>query len=224
MSLGIGDFSFYHFPAASFMFTDLNLCFILHPMIYQIKRHTDHKRLNFPIIGATTGKQWLIMKGEEVLANFLFSPIRSACQTETELYVIEPLHYDDHKENMSEDEHTINVFRDGRPYNIGNMSTRFPTFRKATFNVKVNDKSILLKGQFNAFSSPSLDTSIHSRDIEPSITASTKFTGPEGEFDSEGEVHCADEFWAEHIYALIFFLEMDMINTIVDTKKKNFLQ
>jgi hypothetical protein len=125
---------------------------------------------------------------------------------------------------MSHDEHTINVFREGKPYRMGYLRTQFPTFRKATFNLKVNDKQLLLKGKSKAFSSPSLDTAIDSRDIKPTITASTKFTGPDGEFDSEGEVYCEDAFWAEHIYALIFFLEMDMVNTIVDTKKKNFLQ
>jgi len=186
---------------------------------YQIKRYTQHAHLNFPIVGKTTGKHWVIAQGDQKVGDLLFSPHRSVYKSTEELYVIEPLHYNDHQSSLSEDEHNLTVFREGKPYGMGNLSTQFPTFRKAKFILKLQDKKLLLRGENKAFASPSLDTTIDSRKVEPQITASSKFLGTTGEFDCSGEINCGNEQWAEFIFCYVFFIEMDMIKTIIRSNK-----
>jgi len=188
-------------------------------VIYQIKRLTAHKQIAFPVVGTTTGKLWHIFSEQEKIGDLLFSPNRSVYKTANEQHIIEPVHYNNHQSAWSEDEHSINVFRQGAPYTVGYMSTRFPTFRKPAFRLNVGEERITFKGESNVFSSPSLDSYIDSRDVSPQITASTKFLGPEGEFDCAGEINCASEQWSPYIFCLVFFLEMDMIKTIVRANK-----
>lgn len=188
-------------------------------MHYQIKRLSQFAKISFPIVGVATGKHWLILRGNEKVGDLLFSPHRSVYKAVNELYVIEPLHYNDHKSSLSEDEHSLTVFREGKPYEVGNLSTQFPTFRKAKFILKLQGKELLLRGQNKAFASPTLDTQLDSRNVEPQIVARSKFQGNGVEFDCTGEIECVNSEWATYVFCYIFFLEMDMIKTIIRSNK-----
>lgn len=195
-------------------------------MNYSIKRYANHREVEFPLIGATTGKHWVINSQDQFVADFLFSPLRSVYKGSTHFLIIEPVHYNQHSTAFSHDEHTLNIFENGHPKTIARLTCRYPVFGKQKFSIQFDDKKLTLKGKNKTWSSPSLDTSIKYEKGGESLFASSKFLGPlspdgkPNEFDAIGEIECNSNQWRDYIGCAIFFLEMEMVHIITKSQKR----
>jgi len=191
---------------------------------YSINRIAKHQKIEYPVIGVVTGKQWAIAQDKTTIASFLFSPLRSVYKSADQFLVIEPVHYDQHSSAFSHDEHSVNTFEQGTPKTIGKLSCSFPTFRKSKFQVKVNDVQLTLRGRNRVFSSPDLNTHFHS--TNNSLEAKCSVIRPDSNprmpnvVDASGFIETQSDEWLTYLYAVIFFIEMEMVHVITRSMNK----
>jgi len=175
----------------------------------QALRQLQHARKLYPVVGEVTGKLWVVSLPNGGQSEFLFSPYRSIWKVDNKIQVIEP---------ASGDEHIINEYNGVKFEAVGSLDCRFPLFRKPKFRVKYQGQEHVLRGRSKAFASPGIDTYVKSNSAD--FRCDAKFIDPskpenKGKpIDCQAIVEGKDRFWIQNLHFVVFFLEMDMINTI----------